>query len=175
MNPLPSALICSLLVGACAWACQCAPPPPGAVAPNPAVCNSLPDLSREDQAIFVGTVTDVYPKSPEHMLKLWEGFLGKPVVEDGPAPTLAEMKRIVVGMWRQTLSAFEIRQVLSAHSEEDLEAIVDHALGWEMAKRVRLRVSEAFTSGLGEDFELFTGMGGGDCGIQFEEGQSYLV
>jgi hypothetical protein len=46
---------------------------------------------------------------------------------------------------------------------------------WPKPKRVRLRVLEPFVNAPGERFELFTGWDGGDCGIPFEAGQTYLV
>ncbi|MCX6620996.1 MAG: carboxypeptidase-like regulatory domain-containing protein [Acidobacteria bacterium] len=141
---------------------------------NQATCNSVPDLSRKGLAIFVGTVVEVYPESFEDMLDRWGKILGRTVSEDDP-PTLTEVKRVVLEMWRGTLTPVEAERILTASSQDEVESIGDHALGWAFPKRVKLRVSESFTAAAADSIELFTGMGGGDCGIPFEQGGSYLV
>lgn len=44
-----------------------------------------------------------------------------------------------------------------------------------MAKRVRVRVVEAFRGGASGDIDLYTGAGGGDCGYDFTANETYLI
>jgi hypothetical protein len=154
--------------------CQCAPPLPGTPASNAAICNSLPDLAKAGTAVFVGVVTEVYPKSPEHVLELCEKALGRRITE-ADSLSLSDQKRLVVTLWPDTLSPSEIQSVALAPTEDALETLLDQAMGWAFARRVRLRVQETFAGDLSDRVELFTGMGGGDCGIPFEIGRTYLV
>src|SRR5262249_46516885 len=41
--------------------------------------------------------------------------------------------------------------------------------------RITFRVKKVYKGDLGETVELYTGMGGGDCGARFETGLDYLV
>ena len=43
------------------------------------------------------------------------------------------------------------------------------------SRLVRLRVREAFLGGLGEEVDVFTGRGGGDCGFPFSKNRDYLI
>ncbi len=47
-----------------AYACKCAPPQPGFK------CPSFPDTAATNMVIFVGSVTEVFPRSEEHMAEL---------------------------------------------------------------------------------------------------------
>ena len=42
-------------------------------------------------------------------------------------------------------------------------------------RKVRIQVEEWFTASKGTVVEVFTGKGGGDCGINFKPGERYLV
>lgn len=44
-----------------------------------------------------------------------------------------------------------------------------------MPRRVRFQVKEVFSGEVARSFELFTGLSGGDCGIEFRPGVEYLV
>ena len=48
-------------------------------------------------------------------------------------------------------------------------------LYWDTPRRVRFQLLERFSGPAVENFELFTGMGGGDCGIGFKKGELWLV
>jgi hypothetical protein len=134
----------------------------------------LPDPSVTGEAIFVGIVTDVYPRSVEYLTELWEKLSGRKYSEEHP-PTLTELKEIVLLMWRESLNSSEITKLLAANSDEELDSVVDEAFGWGFPRRVRLNVMERFLGEANAEFELFTGMGGGDCGVSFESGEQYLV
>jgi hypothetical protein len=49
------------------WACSCAVSPVQ-------YCGRAPDLSNQQQAVFVGKVLEFYPKSHEQMNQLWNEF-----------------------------------------------------------------------------------------------------
>ena len=46
---------------------------------------------------------------------------------------------------------------------------------WLHQMRVRLRVVEAFTGVVGNEFEVRTGLDDGDCGVSFVPGRTYLI
>jgi len=46
---------------------------------------------------------------------------------------------------------------------------------WQTYRLVTVRVTEVFSGRKQEKFELRTGLGGGDCGFDFETGESYLI
>ena len=47
--------------------------------------------------------------------------------------------------------------------------------GRHLRRRVKLRVDRAFRGDSGAQIEVFTGVGGGDCGYPFQRGEKYLV
>jgi hypothetical protein len=65
------ALLLGISVAPIAVACSCAP------SPTPHTCPALPDVSRRDQAVFIGTVVESLPKSWKHFFELAEGVNGK--------------------------------------------------------------------------------------------------
>lgn len=42
-------------------------------------------------------------------------------------------------------------------------------------RRVRVRITEGLRGDVGDEADVFTGRGGGDCGFDFAEGQQYLI
>jgi hypothetical protein len=174
---VPYFTVAIVLAPPCALACKCALPVPandGAAPLSRAVCNHLPDPSVDGEAVFVGIVTDIYPRSVEYLTQLWERLSGRKLSEEHP-PTVTELKEVALLMWRESLNRSEITKLLAANSDEELDSVVDEAFGWGFPRRVRLKVMERFVGVAKAEFELFTGMGGGDCGVAFEAGKQYLV
>jgi hypothetical protein len=178
MSPKSNCFAVALLLGpSCAFACKCAPSPlpkDGTAPVSSAVCNHLPDSNVRGKAIFVGTVVDVYPRSVGHMAELWERGSGRKLSEEHP-PNLTELKELILLMWRESLTSSEVTRILSADSEDALDNVLDEAFGWGFARRGRLKVSERFVGAPDDAFELYTGFGGGDCGVGFNLGEQYLV
>jgi hypothetical protein len=83
------------------------------------------------------------------------------------------MKRVTLFMWRDMITAAQLEQLRQATSMDDIEGPAQ-GVRWP-GRRVRLKVLERFAGPELPDFELFTGMGGGDCGVEFQEGEEYVV
>lgn len=64
-------------------------------------------------------------------------------------------------------------QIERATSTDDIEGPTQ-GVSWP-GRRVRLKVLERFTGPEAPEFELFTGMGGGDCGVELKESEEYVV
>jgi len=134
-------------------------------------CPSLPDTGNANRAVFVGVVTSVSgeslssklqrrgwegePPGLRHSLGEWEDFMGS-------------YKDSLLNAWRGYLTIEEIEKIRNARNPEDFPQIY-------LSERVRLRVSEDFRGADGENFELQTGFGYGDCGVPFEVGETFLV
>ena len=164
-------LLFSMLAPA-SFACECVEIRP--------FCDALPDFSGQGRAIFVGAVTEVYPKSIKHYMELFAEYLGPEIMKlardpadrDEPIPW-EQQKSFLLHLWRDTFTEKEVALVKSADSDEALsESLGDMAYP---QRRARLKVKEWFAGDEQKDFELFTGMGHGDCGAGFEAGGTYLV
>jgi len=131
-------------------------------------------------------VVESLPKSWKHLFELAERVSGKrfsfKIDEDNgdreltPAQQrewIEGMKRVTILMWRDILTPAQQEQIERATSMEDIEGPAQ-GVSWP-GRRVRLSVSERFTGPEVPEFELFTGMGGGDCGVEFKEGGEYVV
>lgn len=87
-----------------------------------------------------------------------------------PSCTCMSPKRPTCEVWWQT-SAIFVGRVTSIRTVTE-----DTADGKRVSRRVTLRVAERWQGVQGQrDVVVATGAGGGDCGFQFEQGETYLV
>ena len=134
-------------------------------------CNRLPDSKEKNAAIFTGVVKEVYPaESPRDYLKIaYPDFERR-----NGGPELGQMKDALLRIWSGVLLPEEEQKIKDATSTHDLDMPFKGLL-WNMPRRVRFAVTEKFMGVDKDTFELFTGLGGGDCGVDFRVGESYLV
>lgn len=138
------------------------------------LCAELPSLKDPGGAIFIGKVTEVYPRGD--LERYYRTMLpGRKLgdVESNP-PSLKELKEGQLRLWRGIMNAAEVRRLLEASTVEEFSPLLD-GVGWPFVRRVRLEVWERFSGPESRNFELFTGLGGGDCGVEFKEGEEWLV
>ncbi|QOY91808.1 hypothetical protein [Paludibaculum fermentans] len=135
-----------------ASACFCFPRP---------LCSEL-SASGGQRAIFVGTVSEIYPEV--------EGAKDAGLAEGG-GMTLRQAKTLLQERWRGVLSAKEIVQIQRARSINEL--LLWNARITLATRRVRFRVAEWLQGGRGRSFELFTDIS--SCGYRFASGGTYLV
>jgi len=171
-NHLLAGLVLTLLP-APLLACFCDVPPP--------FCAALPDTGNTDHAVFVGQVTQVYPKSHADMTEefgrthrdLLESLLAQSVDTSGrrlagyPSALLEWRKQIIEYVWGDTLTPAEREQLRTA-DQRDLDR-----LGFDQRQRVHLEVVENFAGADAGEFTLYTEFQG--CGFHFDEGETYLV
>jgi len=132
-------------------------------------CNSLPSPSDTRTAIFVGTVTDVYPADSIREYK--EALLAN---VPQSVSFMDQLKGGWIRLWRGVLLPEEEQKIMSAKSPFDLAAPLK-GMSWSLPRRVRFDVLEQFKGATDGRFELFTGIGGGDCGVEFHKGEVFLV
>src|SRR5438552_7810902 len=138
-------------------------------------CNALPQRDAKDQVIFVGTVTDSYPKSWAHYAELTQRYLAQsaPGAQVKLGSDIQSLRQAYFGVFGSTLSPDEKAEIGRARTEDELEqALGDLRFS---PRRVRLHVRESFVGSRTDEFEVFTGLGGGDCGVGFHEGETWLV
>ena len=160
------------------WGFKCPPPPPPA---NGQMCAHGIPFARADEghALFLGTVTEIFPESEDHYKRLWEGAFGETLSGDwertpeNRKEMLAKFRLLVLGLWRDILLPDEEGRVLRAATLDELGSSFDD---WgPFQRRVRLDVLESFAGELGDSFELYTGFGGGDHGVGFRLGETWIV
>ena len=83
------------------------------------------------------------------------------------------LEEVYLKMWASELTPDE-RSALQEGKRSGSSGPFEKMI-WLMPRKVRFEVSERFANAEGSGFTLFTGSGGGDCGVQFEPGESYLV
>jgi len=118
----------------------------------------------------------VYPRSFEHLADLARKF-GVPIPKDDSEEPVSEKQKrayfaiyrqFALKVWKDSLSRAEVDQISHAQDDSDFPEILS-------MRRVRLQVLENFVGAGEKEFELFTGFGSGDCGVEFEKGEAYLV
>ena len=178
-NHLLSGLLFTLLP-APLLACFCGGPPPFCAAA------ALPDTGDANHAVFVGKVTDVYPKSQADMNRLRDEFgrthrdlvesllaqsmdtSGRRLAGQAYSSSLLELRKAIIEyVWGDTLTPAEREQLRTANWQE-----LDR-LAFEFRQRVHLEVVENFTGADAGEFTLYTSSQG--CGFDFAEGETYLV
>ena len=146
------------------------------------ICQKPPDPANPDRAVFIGVVSDVYPKSREEMDQIRDEFrrlhpelinrstspTSRRTAAD-PAPNLEFRKEFIKYLWRDSLSPGELEQLQNANWRDLDRLMLDYRL------RVRIRVTENFHGADGEIFEAYTPLDSAACGFSFAAGQTYLV
>jgi hypothetical protein len=151
-----------------AAACSCAPPPPlpPGMQPGP----RIPILGK-DKAVFVGRVDEIYPWTLSDYEAMWRRMYGEELWENEKPPSVQKMREFVLQIWPKLFSPEERKRINEAKTRRDL-----HVSPFRLTpRRVRLSVMESFAGPRGRNFELYTGLGGGDCGVDFEVGEEWLV
>ena len=132
------------------------------------LCNSLPNLADENSAIFTGVVKDVYPETEEQYLRALSAALPSKKFPLTIEATRAAMLRL----WQGVLTPEEEENI---RTSTDTVVMPFKGIYWTMPRRVRFELLERFAGPEGDSFELFTGIGKGDCGVGFKKGDSVLV
>src|ERR1041385_112349 len=173
-NHLLAGLVLTLLP-APLLACFCDVPPP--------FCAAQPNIGNTDHVVFVGKVTEVYPKSYADMREefarthrdLMESVRAQSTDNSGRqragssfSSAFVELrKQIIEYVWGDALTPAEREQLRTA-DWRDLDG-----LAFEHRQRVHLEVGENFAGADTGEFTLYTDVQG--CGVDFAEGQTYLV
>jgi hypothetical protein len=156
--------ITAILLGASnSFPCKC-------ISPGTA-CPSLPDSHTKNVAVFVGIVTEVTGKSFDSLMRERGIQPGNYVSERDWNEFVESYKALMLEIWKDDLSDADVEKIRSVRNEINLLELPEIL----MKKKVRLRVVENFFGPMREEFELFTGLGDGDCGVSFETGKTYLV
>ncbi len=122
--------------------------------------------------MILGVVEDVYPKSMSEIKIRWHQRYGEDLSEDKP-PTVERMREFSLYFWGDAFSAAEQERIRTAKSIDELESAVQEF--WMTPRRVRFKVTEVFAGPKIAALVLYTGLGGGDCGVDFRAGQRWLV
>lgn len=137
----------------------------------PSFCRASPNPADKDTAIFAGIVRDIYPaESREEYARAMFPY-ASPL--DTFTPSLDDVRNGLLRVWRGVLSQAEELKLKEAESEDDIEDFL--GFSWPVPRLIRLDVIEKFSGPDNVTFELFTGMGQGDCGVEFETGAPFLV
>jgi hypothetical protein len=153
-----------LFCGRPAFACSCVGGQP--------FCNALPTTTDDQTAIFVGVVRSVYPTgSVEDYVR---ALYPNPQTSGSLTPSIDDLRNGLLRWWHGVLTAEEEQRLKDAKTESELQTPLK-GLFWTMPRRVQLEVLERFTGPAADRLELFTGIGGGDCGVDFKSGESFLV
>jgi len=157
------------------WACSCATSPVQ-------YCERVPDPSNQRIAIFVGVVSDFYPKSHDQMNQLRDEFYkihpdlrsqsGRRAakrVAGAPLDDQEVRREFIRFVWGNSLNSVEQEQVRNGDRSELDRLMFDYR------RRARLQVLENFSNAEGPEFELYTNLDGPSCGFDFMEGGTYLV
>ena len=153
-----------------AAACSCVPPPPPPPGAQPAL--RIPSLKGKDVAVFVGAVEEVFPKDLLEYESRWQNVYHEKLSKDRP-PSVERMRGFVLQLWPRLFSSVESERIRAAASIDELESAVGGF--WLTPRRIRLKIDEPFAGPLGGTFVLYTGLGNGDCGVDFKTGQHWLV
>ncbi len=89
-------------------------------------------------------------------------------------PPMNAHKAFLLELLRGTLTEAEAARIRGTESRGVLENPLAE-MHWEFPRRVELDVIESFSGPAGKRFVLYSGLGGGDCGVDLKLGQEYLV
>ena len=150
-------------------------------------CQALPDAGNADRAVFLGRVTEFFPKSRADLNPILEEFArthrdlqealrtqspnttGRHIA-GGSAGNLDWRKKMTEYIWGDRLAPAERVQLRDAADERELDR-----LGFDQRRRARLEVVENFLGADAQDFMLYTALDGPACGFDFSEGGTYLI
>jgi len=160
--------------------CSCAPLSMG-------FCQALPDASNANRAVFVGKVTEFYPKSRADVTPLLEEFVRthRDLLEElrtqSPNATARRKAGASSGNleWRKAMTEYIFGDMLTPTERQQLRDAADERefdrLGFDQRRRARLEVLENFVGADASQFSLYTALDGPACGFDFVEGGTYLV
>ena len=83
-------------------------------------------------------------------------------------------KELFLDLWGHELTASERVALQRADTEEELNAVLE-SVPDDMVKRVEVNVQETLIGDLPDRLVLSTGMEGADCGVDFRDGETYLI
>ncbi len=147
-----------------ALCCTCA-----TVAGSPLLAEQMPDIQRKDSVVFVGVVERLVPEIVDFDL-LWRRIFR----EERPAdPSFSQMRNFCLRLPAEYFTSVERNQVGAAKTKAELDAVLEKFERRE--RRVTLRIMETFGPHRRGSILVYTGYGGGDCGVDFESGQRWLV
>lgn len=150
--------------------CSCAPPPPPPAGAEPSL--PIPPLEGNDVAVFVGVVEEVFPKDISQYEARWEQLYHERLSDDRRSP-VERLRSFILQLWPRLFSPLESERIRAAASTDELESAVGRF--WLTPRRVRLRITEKFAGPQRGRLVLYTGLGGGDCGVDFKAGERWLV
>ena len=153
-----------------AAACSCAPPLPPRPGTQPAL--RVPSLKGNDAAVFVAAVQNVYPKDFSDYEQRWRNKYHGGLSEDAPPP-VDRLRTFILQLWPSVFSARGIQRIRAATTTDDLTSAI--LPFWLTPRRIRLKVEEAFAGPKEGGFVLYTGLAGGDCGVDFKVGERWLI
>jgi hypothetical protein len=131
-----------------------------------------PSLKGKDVAVFVAAVEEVFPKNLSEYESRWWKVYHQKLSEHQP-PSVERMRDFVLQMWPRLFSPVESGKIRAAESIDELESAVGSF--WLTPRRIRLMIEEPFAGPQRGTLVLYTGLGGGDCGVDFKTGQRWLV
>lgn len=173
----PPAAISKLAMALCSapllvHACHCLPTlRPDGRPYQPPLTIKIPE-KRPGAAIFVGTVESIYPKN-EDFPQIWKTLFGK-MPSEGEEPPLEHLRRFILHVYGGMLTPPIRERIAKAASVDEIHQ-VNIIARWLGPRRIIFRVTEAFSETTIGSFTLYTGSGGGDCGIDFRKGQRWMV
>lgn len=145
-----------------AAACSCVPQP----------ILRIPSLRGKNVAVFVGVIDEVFPKDRSECAARYQEISHERLSGDTP-PSPGLLRMFVLQFWPTLFSPIERERIQAAKSLSELESAV--APFWLTPRRIRLKIEEPFAGPLVGTFVLYTGLGGGDCGVGFRVGERWLV
>jgi hypothetical protein len=150
-----------LILGCPALACKC---------PALSVASGL----NPGSAVFVGKVQEIYPaRTAEDYVKLLVGKEAKlPLVDS--QENVRRAREAMLRIWKDALNDDEAKRFTAEASSLDKLNPFPDVYG-VVPRRVRLQVIERFSGTTAREIEIYTGLGGGDCGVDFIVGKKFLV
>jgi hypothetical protein len=89
------------------------------------------------------------------------------------APSVERLRSFILQLWPSLFSPREVERIRSAADTDELTSAV--LPFWLTPRRVRLKVEETFAGPKDGGFMLYTGLGEGDCGVDFKVGERWLI
>jgi len=141
-------------------------------------------IAQPGTKVFVGRVVDTNPKSWVSFLRQLHERLEPFDIDTSenifdvtlPGDALQIFTASFQEYWKGSVSAEAEQALLSIRSQQDAGEWLDAYVDEDSARIVRLDVSEAFSTGVGAQFEVRVGLGSpGDCSPPLEVGGEYLV
>lgn len=153
-----------------ATACSCPPPPPPPPVAQPSL--RLPSLNDKDAAVLVGVITEVFPAGVAEYELRWERSYHERLSEQYPL-SVGRYREFIFQIWPTLFSPGERDRINSSTNGTDLVSAVDRF--WLWPRRISVKVEDSFAGPKTGVFVPYTGLGNGDCGIDFKLGEHWLI